>query len=156
MQISTDFSTSTLVAIAVTALSLTCALTTFVLYKTYKYEIKQISRRLANHIRQLFLPTYIEHPGSVFVPNPRLYPVPERTPTPYHYVADPFREWEGPLTFPPLFKSQSTELSISTNEQDIGQEGGHVLHEEYEEIPTISDPVDVLGNSKWQKTSGRK
>ncbi|KAK0456969.1 hypothetical protein EV421DRAFT_1729479 [Armillaria borealis] len=32
-------------------------------------------------------------------------------------------------------------LSSLTNEQDVGQEGGHVLHEEYEEIPMILDPV---------------
>ncbi|KAK0441368.1 hypothetical protein EV421DRAFT_1736826 [Armillaria borealis] len=141
MQISTDFSTRTLVAIAVTALSLTCALTTFVLYKTYTHEIKRLANQFYQSIRHLFIPTYIERPGGVFVPNPRLYPVPERTPTPYHYVADPFREWEGPITFPPLFESQSSRLSSPTNEQDVGQEGGHVIHEEYETIPSIPDTI---------------
>ncbi|SJL13670.1 uncharacterized protein ARMOST_17118 [Armillaria ostoyae] len=141
MQISTDFSTSTLVAIAVTALSLTCVLTTFILFQTYRHEIKQLHRRLVNYACHLFLPTYIERPGGAFVPNPRLYPVRTRSSTPYHYVASAFREWEGPITFSPLFESQSTGLSTSTNRQDIGQEGGHVLHEEYEEIPTISTPV---------------
>ncbi|SJL16280.1 uncharacterized protein ARMOST_19800 [Armillaria ostoyae] len=141
MQISTDFSTSTLVAIAVTALSLTCALTTILLFRTYKNEIEQLSRQLVNYTRHLIFPTYIERPGGIFVPNPRLYPVRTHSTTPYHYVADAFREWEGPITFPPLFESQSTGLSTSTDEQDVGQEGGRVLYEEYETIPTISDPV---------------
>ncbi|SJL10452.1 uncharacterized protein ARMOST_13838 [Armillaria ostoyae] len=141
MQISTDFSTSTLVAIAITALSLTCVLTTLILLKTYGHEIKQLSRRLVNYIRHLILPTYIERPGGAFIPNPRLYPARTHSTTPYHYVADAFREWEGPITFPPLFESQSTELSTSTDEQDVGQEGGRILYEEYETIPTISDPV---------------
>ncbi|SJL05724.1 uncharacterized protein ARMOST_09060 [Armillaria ostoyae] len=141
MQISTDFSTSTLVAIAVTALSLTCVLTTLILFKIYKNEIEQFSCRLVNQIRHLLLPTYIERPGGAFISNPCLYPVRIRSTTPYHYVADAFREWEGPVTFPPLFESQSTGLSTPTNEQDIGQEGGRVLYEEYETIPTISDPV---------------
>ncbi|SJL18731.1 uncharacterized protein ARMOST_22330 [Armillaria ostoyae] len=141
MQISTDFSTSTLVAIAVTALSLTCVLTTLILLKTYKHEIKQLNRRLINYVRHLILPTYIEHPGGAFISNPRLYPIRTHSTTPYHYVADAFREWQGPVTFPPLFESQSTGLSTLTNEQDVGQEGGRILHEEYETIPTISDPV---------------
>ncbi|KAK0442230.1 hypothetical protein EV421DRAFT_1904392 [Armillaria borealis] len=141
MQISTDFSTSTLVAIAVTTLSLTCALTTFVLYQTYRHKANQLTHRFHQYTRHLFIPTYIERPGGVFVPNPRLYPIPERTPTPYHYVADPFREWEGPITFPPLFESQSTGLSTPTNEQDVGQEGGHILHEEFEMIPSIPDTI---------------
>ncbi|SJL18656.1 uncharacterized protein ARMOST_22253 [Armillaria ostoyae] len=139
MQISTDFSTSTLVAIAVTALSLTCALTTFILFRTYRHEIEQLSCQLINYTRHLLLPTYIERPGSVFIANPRLYPARTHSTTPYHYVANTFREWEGPATFPPLFESQST--GLSTNEQDVGQEGGRVLYEEYETIPTISDPV---------------
>ncbi|KAK0449946.1 hypothetical protein EV421DRAFT_1732174 [Armillaria borealis] len=138
MQISTDFSTRTLVAIAITTLSITCALTTFILYRTYLHEINQLVHRLFENVRCLLIPTYIEHPGSAFYPNPRLYPQPK---TPYHYVASPFREWEGPLTFPPLFESQSTGLSSPTNEQDIGQEGGHILHEEYEEIPSILDSI---------------
>ncbi|SJL06442.1 uncharacterized protein ARMOST_09779 [Armillaria ostoyae] len=141
MQISTDLSISTLVAIAVTVLSLTCALTTFILLKTYKHEIEQLYCQLVNYVRHLILPTYIERPGNVFVANPCLYPVRTRSTTPYHYVADAFREWEGPVAFPPLFESQSTGLSTSTNEQDVGQEGGRVLYEEYETIPTISDPV---------------
>ncbi|SJL00663.1 uncharacterized protein ARMOST_03976 [Armillaria ostoyae] len=141
MQISTDFSTSTLVAIAVTALSLTCALTAFILFRTYRHEIEQLSRQLVNYTRHLLLPTYIERPGGAFVPNPRLYPVRTHSTTPYHYVANAFREWEGPITFSPLFESQSSGLSSSTHEQDVGQEGGHVLHEEYEEIPTISTPI---------------
>ncbi|KAK0421572.1 hypothetical protein EV421DRAFT_1975680 [Armillaria borealis] len=141
MQISTDFSTSTLVAIAVTALSLTCALTTFVLYKTYSHEIKRLVSQFYQSIRHLFIPAYIERPGGVFVPNPRLYPVPERTPTPYHYVADPFREWEGPITFPPLFESQSSTRSSHISEQDVGQEGGHIVYEEYETIPSIPDTI---------------
>ncbi|SJL01489.1 uncharacterized protein ARMOST_04811 [Armillaria ostoyae] len=135
MQISTDFSTSTLVAIAVTALSLTCALTTILLLRTYKNEIEQLSRQLVNYTRHLIFSDYIERPGGAFVPNPRLYP------TPYHYVTSAFREWEGPTTLPSLFESQSTGLSTPTNEQDVGQEGGRVLYEEYETIPTISDPV---------------
>ncbi|SJL05065.1 uncharacterized protein ARMOST_08437 [Armillaria ostoyae] len=141
MQISTDLSTNTLVAIAVTALSLTCVLTTFILLKTYGHEVEQLYRRLVNYVRHLIFPTYIERPGGAFIPNPRLYPVRTHSTTPYHYVADAFREWEGPITFPPLFESQSTGLSTPTNEQDIGQEGGRVLYEEYETIPTISDPV---------------
>ncbi|SJL16755.1 uncharacterized protein ARMOST_20284 [Armillaria ostoyae] len=141
MQISTDLSTSTLVAIAVTALSLTCVLTTLILLKTYKHEIEQLYRRLVNYTRHLILPNYIERPGGVFVLNPRLYPVRTHSTIPYHYVTSAFREWEGPTTFPPLFESQSTGLSTSTNEQDVGQEGGRVLYEEYETIPTISDPV---------------
>ncbi|KAK0432292.1 hypothetical protein EV421DRAFT_2001280 [Armillaria borealis] len=141
MQISTDFSTSTLVAIAVTTLSLTCALTVFVLYQTYHNEFEQFTRRLNRYFLHLFIPAYIKRPGGVFVPNPRLYPVPERTPTPYHYVADPFREWEGPITFPPLFESQSSTRSSPISEQDVGQEGGHVIHEEYETIPSIPDTI---------------
>ncbi|SJL08022.1 uncharacterized protein ARMOST_11381 [Armillaria ostoyae] len=141
MQISTDFSTSTLVAIAITALSLTCVLTTFILLKTYGHEVEQLYCRLVNYARHLILPAYIERPGGVFVPNPRLYPIRTRSTTPYHYVTSAFREWEGPATFPPLFESQSTGLSTPTNEQDVGQEGGRVLYEEYETIPTISDPV---------------
>ncbi|SJL08820.1 uncharacterized protein ARMOST_12191 [Armillaria ostoyae] len=141
MQISTDFSTSTLVAIAVTALSLTCVLTTLILFKTYGHEIEQLYRRLVNYARHLILPNYIERPGGVFVANPRLYPVRTHSTIPYHYVASAFREWEGPTTFPPLFESQSTGLSTSTNEQDVGQEGGRVLYEEYKTISTISDPV---------------
>ncbi|KAK0431310.1 hypothetical protein EV421DRAFT_1911962 [Armillaria borealis] len=141
MQISTDFSTSTLVAIATTTLSLTCALTTFVLYQTYHNEIEQLVHQLHEYVHHLLIPTYIECPGGVFVPNSRLYPVPERTPTSFHYVADPFREWEGPLTFPPLFESQSSRLSSPTNEQDVGQEGGHILNEEYETIPLIPDSI---------------
>ncbi|SJL16538.1 uncharacterized protein ARMOST_20064 [Armillaria ostoyae] len=141
MQISTNFSTSTLVTIAVTALSLTCVFSTLILLKTYGHEIKHLSCQLVNYVRHLILPTYIERPGGAFVSNPRLYPVRTRSTTPYHYVADTFREWEGPITFPPLFESQSTGLSTPTNEQDVGQEGGRVLYEEYETIPTISDPV---------------
>ncbi|SJL17404.1 uncharacterized protein ARMOST_20954 [Armillaria ostoyae] len=141
MQISTDFSTSTLAAIAVTALSLTCALTTLILFCTYRHEIEQLSRQLVNYTRHLLFPAYIEHPGGAFIPNPRLYPIRIHSTTPYHYVTDAFREWEGPTTFLPLFESQSTGLSIPTNEQDVGQEGGRVLYEEYETIPTISDPV---------------
>ncbi|SJL08033.1 uncharacterized protein ARMOST_11392 [Armillaria ostoyae] len=141
MQISTDFSTSTLVAIAVTALSLTCVLTTFILLKTYGHEVEQLYRRLVNYAPHLIFSDYIERPGGVFVPNPRLYPVRTHSTTPYHYVADAFREWEGPTTFPPLFESQSSGLSYSTNEQDVGQEGGNVLNEEYEEVPTISTPI---------------
>ncbi|SJL01523.1 uncharacterized protein ARMOST_04845 [Armillaria ostoyae] len=141
MQISTDFSTSTLVAIAITALSLTCALTALILFRTYKHEIEQISRQLVVYTRHLIFPTYIERPGGVFVPNPRLYPVRTHSTTPYHYVADAYREWEGPATYPPLFESQSSGLSSFTDEQDVGQEGGHVLNEEYEEVPTISTPI---------------
>ncbi|SJL16606.1 uncharacterized protein ARMOST_20132 [Armillaria ostoyae] len=141
MQTSTDFSTSTLVAIAVTALSLTCVLTTFILCQIYRNELEQLNRRFVNYARHLFLPTYIERPGGAFVPNLRLYPIRTRSTTPYHYVANAFREWEGPITFSPLFESQSTGLSTSTNEQDVGQEGGHVIHEEYKEIPTITTPI---------------
>ncbi|KAK0435987.1 hypothetical protein EV421DRAFT_1739850 [Armillaria borealis] len=141
MQISIDFSTRTLVTIAVTALSFTITLTIFVLYRMYKDEIEQFAHRLYQGARHFFIPAYIERPGGVFVPNPHLYPIPKRTPTPYHYVADPFREWEGPLTFPPLFESQSTGLSSPTNEQDIGQEGGHIIHEEYKMIPSIPDTI---------------
>ncbi|SJL18702.1 uncharacterized protein ARMOST_22301 [Armillaria ostoyae] len=141
MQISTDFSTSTLVAIAVTALSLTCALTTIILFHTYRHEIEQLSRQLINYARHLIFSDYIEHPGGAFIPNPRLYPVRTHSTTPYHYVANAFREWEGPITFPPLFESESSGLSTSINEQDVGQEGGSILYEEYETIPTISDPV---------------
>ncbi|SJL15506.1 uncharacterized protein ARMOST_19006 [Armillaria ostoyae] len=141
MQISTDFSTSTLVAIAVTALSLTCVLTTFILLKTYGHEIEQLCRRLVKYVLHLILPSYIERPGGVFVPNPRLYPVRTHSTTPYHYVANAYREWEGPAILPPLFESQSSGLSYSTNEQDIGQEGGYVLDEEYEEVPTILTPI---------------
>ncbi|SJL15094.1 uncharacterized protein ARMOST_18576 [Armillaria ostoyae] len=141
MQISTDFSTSTLVAIAVTALSLTCVLTAILLFRTYKNEIERLSRQLVNYTRHLIFSDYIERPGGVFVPNPRLYPVRTHSTTPYHYVTSAFREWEGPATFPPLFESQSTGLSTSTDEQDVGQEGGRVLYEEYETIPTIADPV---------------
>ncbi|PBK70576.1 hypothetical protein ARMSODRAFT_974494 [Armillaria solidipes] len=89
MQYTIDINTRTLIALVGTILGVTITLTTFLLYRTYKYEIG-----------------WSDNHGS-------------------------WSDRGTDIELPPLFPSQST------NEQDIGEDGGHFLHEERKEVGAI-------------------
>ncbi|PBK76314.1 hypothetical protein ARMSODRAFT_969054 [Armillaria solidipes] len=55
-----------------------------------------------------------------------------------HVVPDSL---ETSLATTPQQSMEHPGLSSLANEQDIGQDGGHIIHEEYEEVPTIPDPI---------------
>ncbi|PBK68976.1 hypothetical protein ARMSODRAFT_975294 [Armillaria solidipes] len=137
MQNTPDISTRTLIALVATILGITGVLTTFLLYRTYKNEIRQFIRQLCLYAPRFPTPAYVEHPGGAFIPRrPRF----SRT-LPQRYVPTTDGASWSVDNLPPLFPSRSTGLSSLADEQDIGQEGGHIIHDEYEEVPTIPDPI---------------
>ncbi|PBK58683.1 hypothetical protein ARMSODRAFT_1028052 [Armillaria solidipes] len=93
MQITINFSIRTLIALSATILGITGILTLFLLYRTYKYEIGQIFRRLFLYAPRLpaitffrplpsSTPDYFRHPGNAYHP------------TPYNHLFTPYQEPE--------------------------------------------------------------
>ncbi|SJL08415.1 uncharacterized protein ARMOST_11778 [Armillaria ostoyae] len=133
MNITCDITSQTTIALAATIIDITTFITTFLIYRVYRYEIRQ-------YIHHLFLVTPCQ-------PAP-CYPTVSFT-VPFHYV--PYAH-SGPIRppLPPLFPSQSSGLSTSAyasdssciymeqEELDLREEGRRALYSEYQEIPAIS------------------
>ncbi|SJL08190.1 uncharacterized protein ARMOST_11553 [Armillaria ostoyae] len=133
MQITTNISTRTLTALVITILVITSALTIFLLYQTYKYEIRQYICQLFEYVPRLPTPVYHAHPGGAFHPHPYLQTNRPATVL-YHYVAGT-GDWD---TLPSVLLSQSTGLSSLAIEEEESM--APLPLEEIEDIPSISSP----------------
>ncbi|PBK62474.1 hypothetical protein ARMSODRAFT_1024887 [Armillaria solidipes] len=118
MQITADFSTHTLTALTATILGVTGIFTLFILYRTYKYEIGRLFRRLFVYAPRLPTPAYFSHPASSTL---TYYGHPGGAfhPHPYNHLSAPYIDPDVPdnwNTFPTLL----TMLVMGTRETKCG------------------------------------